>query len=100
MTAHATAGDAFRAGDIPAAVAAATAGVKAAPTDPGARWLLAEMLLFDGNLERADKVLEAAALREPSWPLRAAAELGLDWRQAPYPLPYTRGAWDDVLTPA
>jgi 2,4-dienoyl-CoA reductase-like NADH-dependent reductase (Old Yellow Enzyme family) len=49
----------------------------------------------------ADAVLLArAALREPSWPLRAAAELGLDWRQAPYPLPYTRGAWDDVLTPA
>ena len=66
---NATAGDAFRAGDVPAAVAAATAGVKAAPTDPGARWLLAEMLLFDGNLDRADKVLEAAALREPSPPV-------------------------------
>ena len=26
-----------------------------------------------------------AALREPSWPQRAAAELGLSWRDAPYP---------------
>lgn len=69
MTAAVTAGDAFRAGDVAAAIAAATAEVKAAPTDPGARWLLAEMLLFDGNLERADKVLEAAALREPSPPV-------------------------------
>jgi len=64
-----TAGQAFRAGDIPAAIAAATAAVKAAPTDPGARWLLAEMLAFDGNLDRADKVLEGAALREPSPPV-------------------------------
>ncbi|WP_375424458.1 NADH:flavin oxidoreductase/NADH oxidase [uncultured Friedmanniella sp.] len=49
----------------------------------------------------ADVVLLArAALREPSWPLRAAAELGLTWREAPYPAAYTRGTWDDVLTPA
>ena len=48
----------------------------------------------------ADAVLLGrAGLREPSWPLRAAAELGLTWREAPYPLPYTRGAWDDVLAP-
>ena len=49
----------------------------------------------------ADVVLLArAALREPSWPLRAAAELGLTWREAPYPAAYTRGKWDDVLTAA
>lgn len=49
----------------------------------------------------ADVVLLArAALREPSWPLRAAAELGLSWRQAPYPPAHTRGKWDDVLAPA
>lgn len=49
----------------------------------------------------ADAVLLArAALREPSWPLRAAAELGLTWREAPYPAAYTRGRWDDVLTAA
>ncbi len=58
----------------------------------------AEEVLASGQ---ADAVLLArAALREPSWPLRAAAELGLRWRDAPYPPAYTRGTWDDVLTPA
>lgn len=52
----------------------------------------AESLLVDG---RADVVfLGRAALREPAWPQRAAAELGLDWRDAPYPPQYTRGKWD------
>lgn len=51
----------------------------------------AEQLLVDG---RADVVfLGRVALREPTWPQRAAAELGLDWRQAPYPPQYTRGKW-------
>ncbi|MBD0859693.1 NADH:flavin oxidoreductase/NADH oxidase [Gordonia sp. zg691] len=33
------------------------------------------------------------ALREPSWPLRAAHELGVDRREAPYPPQYRRGSW-------
>lgn len=54
----------------------------------------AEKILADGD---ADVVLLArAALREPSWPQRAAAELGLAWRDAPYPPAYVRGRWDDV----
>ncbi len=54
----------------------------------------AEKILAGGD---ADVVLLArAALREPSWPQRAAAELGLSWREAPYPPAYTRGRWDDV----
>lgn len=54
----------------------------------------AEKILADGD---ADVVLLArAALREPSWPQRAAAELGLSWREAPYPPAYARGRWDDV----
>ena len=54
----------------------------------------AEKILAGGD---ADVVLLArAALREPSWPQRAAAELGLSWRDAPYPPAYTRGRWDDV----
>ncbi|GAA1828759.1 NADH:flavin oxidoreductase/NADH oxidase [Microlunatus capsulatus] len=57
----------------------------------------AEEVLASGQ---ADAVLLArAALREPSWPLRAAAELGLTWRDAPYPPAYSRGKWDDVLAP-
>jgi type VI secretion system protein ImpE len=61
-----TAGDAFRAGDLAAALAAATAAVKAAPADADARWLLAELLLFSGEAERADRMLDAAALHEPN----------------------------------
>jgi len=58
----------------------------------------AEEILTAGE---ADAVfLARAALREPTWPLRAAAELGLSWHQAPYPAPYTRGTWDDVLKAA
>ncbi|RCK70100.1 NADH:flavin oxidoreductase/NADH oxidase [Desertihabitans brevis] len=54
----------------------------------------AEQVLTDGD---ADVVLLArVALREPSWPLRAAAELGVPWREAGYPAPYARGHWEDV----
>ncbi|MFC3027400.1 MULTISPECIES: type VI secretion system accessory protein TagJ [Roseomonadaceae] len=61
-----TAGDAFHAGDLAGALAAATAAVKAAPADSDARWLLAELMLYTGEAERADRMLDAAALREPN----------------------------------
>jgi type VI secretion system protein ImpE len=61
-----TAGDALRAGDIAGALAAATVAVKAAPTDADARWLMAELLLITGEAERADRMLDAAALNEPN----------------------------------
>lgn len=61
-----TAGDAFKAGDIEGAVANATAAVKAAPRDAGARWVLAEMLLFAGEFERADRSLDAVIEETPS----------------------------------
>ncbi len=59
------AGDFFREGKLPEAVAAANAAVRAAPTDLGARVLLAELLVFDGNLERADVILDAAGDIDP-----------------------------------
>ena len=62
-------GDAFKAGDLGAAIAAAQAAVKAAPRDSGSRWLLAELLLFSGDAERADRMLDAAVLEEPSPPV-------------------------------
>lgn len=61
-----TAAQALRAGDVAGALAAATAAVKAAPTDADARWLMAEILLVTGEAERADRMLDAAALREPN----------------------------------
>ena len=56
----------LRAGKLAEAIAAATAAVKQAPTHLGARVLLAELLLFSGNLERADVILDAASQIDPS----------------------------------
>ncbi|MBV9734474.1 MAG: tetratricopeptide repeat protein [Acidisphaera sp.] len=60
------AGDLFRAGKLQAAIDAANAAVRKTPGDLAARVLLAEMLLFAGNLERADVILDAAAQADPS----------------------------------
>ena len=44
--------------------------------------------------ESADVVMLArAAIREPAWPLRAAHELGVSYKDAPYPPQHSRGAW-------
>ena len=59
---------------------------------PGALGLLT--LDAAAALREADVVLLGrAALREPSWPLRAAHELGLPAAEAPWPPQHTRGAW-------
>ena len=76
---------------VPLATAVRSAGVPVGAvgmiTDPAQ----AEGILADG---RADVVLLArAALREPAWPQRAAADLGVDRAQAAYPPNYLRGAW-------
>ena len=60
-----TAGALFRAGNLAAAVDAANAAVRRAPTDIAARVLLAELLVFAGTLERADVILDAASQVEP-----------------------------------
>jgi type VI secretion system protein ImpE len=59
------AADLFRAGRLAEAVEAAGAAVRRAPADFGARFLLAELLLLAGNLERADVILDGAASLEP-----------------------------------
>lgn len=61
-----TAATLFRSGDLTGAIAAATAALRKAPTDLGARVLLAELLAFSGNLERADVILDAASTIDPS----------------------------------
>ena len=53
-----TASEAFREGRLADAGAAATAQVKATPADRGKRFFLAELFLFTGELERADKQLD------------------------------------------
>jgi len=62
----ANAGEAFKSGDLAAAITAAQTAVKTAPRDSGARWLLAELMVFAGDAERADRMLDAAVLDEPS----------------------------------
>jgi len=67
-----TASALFRAGKLDAAISAAQAAVRKAPTDLNARVLLGELLIFAGNLERADVVLDAASAIDPSTALVVA----------------------------
>ena len=60
------AGRLFREGNLADALTAATAAVRQAPTDIGARILLAELLVFSGNIERVDVVLDACADLDPT----------------------------------
>lgn len=58
-------GSLFRAGRLAAAVDAAGAAVRKAPSDIATRILLAELLLFTGNYERTDVLLDAAGQIDP-----------------------------------
>jgi type VI secretion system protein ImpE len=60
-----SAGSLFRCGRLAEAVTAANAAVRAAPADLAARVLLAELLVFAGNIQRADVILDAAADIDP-----------------------------------
>ena len=57
MSAH----DLFHAGKLREAVTAATDAVRQQPAEPGPRLLLAELLCFTGELERADNHLDTLA---------------------------------------
>jgi type VI secretion system protein ImpE len=61
-----TAGSLFRSGNLTAAIDAANANVRAKPGEFTERVLLAELLVFAGNIQRADLILDAAALSDPS----------------------------------
>ena len=61
-----TAADLLRAGRLTDAIAAAQAAVRKTPLDLAGRILLAELLVFSGNLERADVLLDAASTIDPS----------------------------------
>ena len=56
----------LRAGKLDEAVGAAQAALRKAPMDLNARVLLAELLAFTGNLERADVILDAASAIDPT----------------------------------
>jgi len=59
-----SAADLFREGKLNEAVEAAIAAVKQKPTDLDARYTLAQMLCFAGDLERADTHLDAIASQD------------------------------------
>ncbi|MGL4552064.1 MAG: type VI secretion system accessory protein TagJ [Gemmataceae bacterium] len=60
-----TALDLYYAGKLKEAAAAATDQVRKAPTDNNARTFLAELLMFSGELDRADRQLEALSTQDP-----------------------------------
>ena len=60
-----SAGSLFHEGRLAEAVDAAGEAVRAAPSEPGPRLLLAELLLYTGNAERADAVLNATGAVDP-----------------------------------
>ncbi len=66
-------GQLFRQGQLAPAIAAATQAARENPSDAGARVLLAELLLFAGQFERADALLDAANAVDPG-PVLVIAE--------------------------
>jgi len=71
-TATERAGQLYRDGRLAEAVSAAGAAVRAAVTEAAPRLLLAELLLFEGALERAETVLDAAVALDPGVALPVA----------------------------
>jgi|HubBroStandDraft_1064217.scaffolds.fasta_scaffold00043_59 type VI secretion system protein ImpE len=57
----------YEAGRLDEAIAAANEGLKSRPTDVDLRSFLVELLCFDGQIERADKQLEAIARLAPQY---------------------------------
>src|SRR5262249_49808955 len=59
----------YQAGELPEAIAAATEQVRHhprnTPADPGPRGFLCELLCFAGELERADRQLDALGHQDP-----------------------------------
>jgi type VI secretion system protein ImpE len=62
----------FKAGQLDDAIEAANQAVRRSAAHAPARILLAELLVFSGNLERADAVLDTAAALDPSVALPVA----------------------------
>jgi type VI secretion system protein ImpE len=60
-----SASDHFRAGRLNEAISEAQAAVRSKPQDQSSRYLLAELLCFNGELEKADKQLDALGDLDP-----------------------------------
>ena len=86
--------EAFDADDLTAAVAVAVAGVKARPTDPQRRMLLAELSVLAGDLDRAETQAKLAATHAPD--LLAGISV---FRQHLRGLDARRRWWEDGAVP-
>ncbi|HAA50917.1 MAG TPA: SciE type virulence protein [Planctomycetaceae bacterium] len=62
----------FQAGDLTEAINTATEAVKKDPTDTSSRSLMAQLLCFAGELERADSHLDAIGQQDPAAAVGAA----------------------------
>jgi type VI secretion system protein ImpE len=92
--------DLFRDGQLDEALAAAADAVKKAPTDPAARLLLAELLCFTGDLERADNHFDALTGAEPqlmTWALSSRQILRAEQARRDF---YASGRVPTLLAPA
>lgn len=71
-----SASEAFKAGDLQAAITQQTETVKKNPSDQGARLFLFELLAFAGNFDRARKQFDAMTFDDPEQDL-----MGLQYKQ-------------------
>lgn len=86
--------DALRGGDLAGAKAAAIAAVQAGASDARPRITLAEVLILEGDLERADTHLDAASKLDPGWAVQVAQT-----RQLIRAATWRRDAWDAGRAP-
>ncbi len=90
--------ESFQEGRLADAVEAATAEVKGKPTDVEARCLLAELLCFQGELQRADKQLDVLSTQTPEAAVGVALFRQLIRAETSRREFYEQGRLPDVLT--
>lgn len=87
----------YHAGKLKEAIGAATDQVRKAPTDNAARGFLSELLIFAGDLERADRQLEALSTQDPATSVHIAMLRGLLRAEQARQKFFTEGAIPDFL---
>jgi type VI secretion system protein ImpE len=97
MTMSNTALDLYYAGKLKDAIAAATDQVRKAPTDNNARTFLAELLMFAGDLDRADRQYEALSTQDPQAAVHVAMQRQLLRAEQARQKFFTDGAVPDFL---
>ena len=89
-----------RAGDLASAREALTAAVRAAPTDTARRFELAELLIVQGDFERADAQLDLIGRQDPPWTASLALLRQLARAELHRADVFERGAAPELAAPA